>query len=142
MEGIEGESGRLLWKRGSNGRAVIRVGIDERENDSIVLTLQVQSKGVSYRRQPGARSDPLLEVEKVKLVWIRGEESRKRRAHREEKCSKGKESGAAQRGKSAAERRTVRRTEKRSRAAHGQENRKAQQERGVAERRSGEPSRC
>jgi len=25
---------------------------------------------VSCRRQPGARSDPLLEVERIKLVWM------------------------------------------------------------------------
>jgi len=30
--------------------------------------LQVQRKGVSCRRQPGARSDPLLEMERIKLV--------------------------------------------------------------------------
>jgi len=43
-------------------------------------------------------------------MWMQGEESGKRRAHREEKRSKGRKSGAAQRGKGVAEWRTVRRT--------------------------------
>jgi len=51
-----------------------------------------------------------LEVEGIKLVWMQGKEKRERRAHREEKRSKERESGAVQRGKGAAKRRTVRRT--------------------------------
>jgi len=53
-------------------------------------------------------------VERIKLVWMQGEERGRRRAHREEKCSKGRESGAAQRGKGAAKWRMVRRTGKHS----------------------------
>ena len=37
-------------------------------NSSIVLNLQVQRERVSCRRQLGARSDPLLKVERIKLV--------------------------------------------------------------------------
>jgi len=103
-----------LWKRRPKRGAIIRVRVDNRRDSSVVLNLQVWRKGISCRRQLGARSDPLLEVERIKLVWMQGEESGKRRAHREEKRSKGRESGAAQRGKSAAERRMVRRTGKRS----------------------------
>jgi len=40
------------------------------------------------------------------------EEKRKWCAHREEKCSKGRESGTAQRGKGVAKQRMVRRTGK------------------------------
>jgi len=103
-----------LWKRRPKRSAIIRVRVDDRRDSSVVLNLQVRRKGVSCRRQPGARSDPLLEVERIELVWMQGEESGKRRAYREEKRSKDRESSAAQRGKSAAERRTVRRTGKRS----------------------------
>jgi len=88
--------------------------VDDRRDSSVVLDLQVRRKGVSCRRQPGARSDPLLEVERIELVWMQGEESGRRRAHGEEKRSKGRESSTAQRGKSAAERHMVRRTGKRS----------------------------
>jgi len=70
----------------------------------------VQREGISCRRQPGTRSDPLLEVEGIKLVWMQGKEKRERRAHREKKRSKGRESGVAQRGKGIAKRCMVRRT--------------------------------
>jgi len=62
------ESRRALWKRHPRRGAIIRVRVDDRRNSSIVLDLQVKREGVSYRRQPGARSDPLLEVERIKLV--------------------------------------------------------------------------
>ena len=101
-----------LWKRRPERGAIIRVRVDDRRDSSVVLDLQVRRKGVSCRRQPGARSDPLLEMERIKLVWMQGEERGKWRAHREEKGSKSRESSAAQRGKSAAKRRTVRRTRK------------------------------
>ena len=77
---------------------IIRVGVDDRRDSSVILDLQVQRKEVSCRRQLEARSDPLLEVERIKLVQMQRED-------------KG-EGGAAQRGKSAAKRRTVRRTGK------------------------------
>ena len=47
---------------------IIRVGVDDRRDSSVILDLQVWRKGVSYRRQLGARSDSLLEVERIKLV--------------------------------------------------------------------------
>jgi len=67
---------------------IIRVGVGDRRDSSVVLDLQVWRKGVSYRRQLGARSDPLLEVERIKLVWMQREDRR--------------EGSVAQRGKSAA----------------------------------------
>jgi len=79
---------------------IIRVGVNDRRNSSVVLNLQVWRKEVSYRRQLGARSDPLLEVERIKLMWMQ----RKDRG----------EGGTAQRGKSTAERHIVRRTGRRS----------------------------
>jgi len=89
-----------LWKRSPKRGAIIRVRVDDKRDSSVVLDLQVRRKGVSCRRQPGARSDPLLEVERIKLVWMQREDRR--------------EGSAAQRGKSTAKRRTVRRTGKRS----------------------------
>ena len=57
-----------MWKRRPKKGAIIRVGVDNRRNSSVVLDLQVWRKGVSYRKQLGARSDPLLEVKRIKLV--------------------------------------------------------------------------
>jgi len=91
---------RALWKRRPKRGTIIRVRVDDKGDSSVVLGLQVQRKRVSCRRQPGARSDPLLEVERIKLVWMQREDRR--------------EGGAAQRDKSAAKRRTVRRTGKRN----------------------------
>jgi len=74
--------------------------VDDRRNSSVVLDLQVWREGVSCRRQLGTRSDLLLEVERIKLVWMQRED-------------RG-EGGAAQRGKSVAKQHMVRRTGKRS----------------------------
>ena len=87
------ESRGALWKKRPKRGTIIRVGVDGRRNSSVILNLQVQRKGVSYRRQLGARSDLLLEVERIKLVWMQ----RKDRG----------EGGVAQRGKSTAERHMV-----------------------------------
>jgi len=89
LDGRAKKEGRgALWKRRPKRGAIIRVRVDDRRYSSVVLGLQVRRKGVSCRRQPGARSDPLLEVERIKLVWMQREEERKRRAYREEKHSK------------------------------------------------------
>jgi len=101
--------GTLRRRRPKRG-AIVRIRIDDGGDSGIILDLQVRRKGVTCRRQPGARSDPLLEMERIELMWMQGEESRRRRAHGEEKRSKRRESDTAQRGKSAAERCTVRRT--------------------------------
>jgi len=98
-----------LWKKCPKRGATIGVGVDDRRDSSIILDLQVRREGVSCRRQPGTMSDSLLEVEGIKLVWMQGKEKRER-AYREEKRSKGRESGAAQKGKGAAKRCMVRRT--------------------------------
>ena len=104
-----------MWKRSPKRGTIIRVRVDDRRDSSIVLDLQVRKKGVSCRRQPGARSDPLLEVERIKLVWMQRRKGAERCAsERLEKRSKGGGSGAAQRGKSAAKWHTVRRTRKHS----------------------------
>jgi len=65
----EGSRG-ALWKRHPRRGTIIRVKVDDRRNSGIVLDLQVWREGISCRRQPGARSDPLLEVERTKLVWM------------------------------------------------------------------------
>jgi len=62
------ESRGALWKRCPKRGATIKVGVDDRRDSSVVLDLQVQREGVSCRRQPGARSDPLLEVGRIKLM--------------------------------------------------------------------------
>jgi len=74
--------------------------VDDRRDSSVILDLQVQREGVSCRRQLGARSDLLLEVERIKLVWMQRED-------------RG-EGSMAQRGKSVAKQRMVRRTGKHS----------------------------
>jgi len=55
----------------------IRNRVDDRRDSSIVLDLQVRKEEVSCRRQPEARSDPLLEVERIKLVWMQREDRRR-----------------------------------------------------------------
>ena len=77
-----------MWKRSPKRDAITRVRVDDRRNSSIVLDLQVRRKGVSCRRQLGTRSDSLLEVERIKLVWVQREDRQ--------------EGGVAQRGKSGA----------------------------------------
>jgi len=89
-----------LWKRRPKRGMIIRVGVNDQRDSSIVLDLQVRREEVSCRRQPGARSDPLLEVERIKLVQMQ----RKDRGR----------SSSAQRGKSAVKWCMVRRTRKRS----------------------------
>ena len=89
-----------MWKRHPKRGAIIRVRVDDRRGSSIVLDLQVQREEVSCRRQLGAKSDLLLKVERIKLVWM-------------QKKDRG-ESSVAQRGKSAAKWRMVRRTGKHS----------------------------
>jgi len=94
------ESRGILQKRRPTRGTTIRNRVDDQRDSSIILDLQVQRERVLYRRQLGARSDPLLEMERIKLVWMQRED-------------RGK-SGVAQRGKSAAKWCIVRRTRKHS----------------------------
>ena len=57
-----------MWKKCPKRGVIIRVGVDDRRDSSVIVDLQVWRKGVSCRRQLGARSDSLLEVERIKLV--------------------------------------------------------------------------
>ena len=57
-----------MWKRRLKRGTIIRVGVDDRRYSNVVLDLQVQRKGVSCKRQLEARSNPLLEVERIKLI--------------------------------------------------------------------------
>jgi len=59
-----------LRKRHPKRGATIRVGMNNRRDSSVILDLQVWRERVSCGRQPEAKSDPLLEVEKIKLVWM------------------------------------------------------------------------
>jgi len=68
------EGRRALWKRRPKRDTTIRVGVDDKRDSSVVLDLQVWREGVSCRRQLGARSDSLLEVERIKLVWMQRED--------------------------------------------------------------------
>jgi len=63
----EKESKGALWQKSATRSKVIRVRIDNRRSNSIVLDLQVQEKGVSYRRQPGKEVVPLWKWRK--LSW-------------------------------------------------------------------------
>jgi len=67
---IEEEDKEALWQGSARRSTPTRVRIDDRRNSGLVLNLQVQEKGVSCRRQPGARSSPFMEVEEVELVWM------------------------------------------------------------------------
>ena len=63
----------------------------------------------------GTRGGSLLEKREDELVWMQRKRGAERHASKRlKKCSKRGESGTAQRGKSTAERRTVRRTGKHS----------------------------
>jgi len=83
-----------LWKRRPKRGAIIRVRVDDRRDSSVVLDLQVRRKGVSCRRQPGARSDPLLEVERIKLVWMQREDKRESGTRSGEPESAAREGGS------------------------------------------------
>ena len=85
---VKKESRGALWKRCPRRDTIMGSRMVYERDSSIVLDLQVQREGVSCKRQPGARSDPLLEVERIKLVWMQRED-------------RGR-SGVAQRGKSTA----------------------------------------
>jgi len=99
LNGRAKEEGRgALRKRYPRRGTTIRNRMDNQRDSSIILDLQVQREGVLYRRQLGTRSDPLLEVERIKLVWMQRED-------------RGR-SGMVQRGKSAAKQHMVRRTGK------------------------------
>jgi len=62
------KSREALWKRRSKEGVTIRVRMDDRRNSSVILDLQVQKEEIPCRGQPRARSGPLLEMEKIKLV--------------------------------------------------------------------------
>ena len=96
--GAKEESRGTLWKRHSGRSAIIRVRVNNGRDSSIILDLQVWRKGVSHKRQLRARGDPLMEVERVELVWMQRE-------------SRG-EGSVAQRGKGTARQHIVGRTRK------------------------------
>ena len=85
---IEEEGRGALWERRSRRGAIMGARLVYEGGGGIVLDLQVQREGVPCRGQLEARSDPLLEVGKIKLVWMQREDREK--------------SGVAQRGKSTA----------------------------------------
>jgi len=68
--GAKEESGGALWQKSATRSKVIRVRMDDRRSSNIVPDLQVWEERVLCRRQPGARSGPLMEMEKVELVWM------------------------------------------------------------------------
>ena len=78
LDGRAKEEGRgALWKRCPGRGTTIKNRVDDQRDSSIILDLQVRREGVSCRRQLGTRSDPLLEVERIKLVWMQREDRRK-----------------------------------------------------------------
>ena len=64
----EEESRGVLQKRHPRRGTILGVRLVYERSSSFVLDLQVQEEGVSCRGQPGARSNPFLEVERIKLV--------------------------------------------------------------------------
>jgi len=68
--------------------------VDDRRDNSVILDLQVWKEGVLCRRQPGVRSDPLLEVERIKLVWMQREDRREGGAQSGEPESTAREGGS------------------------------------------------
>ena len=62
--GAEKESRGALWQKSATKSKAIKLRIGDRKS-SIILNLPVWEKGVSYRRQLGARGGPLMEMEKV-----------------------------------------------------------------------------
>jgi len=71
---VKKESGGVLWKRCPRRGAIMGSRMVYKRDNSIILDLQVRRKRVSCKRQLGARSDPLLEVERIKLVWMQRED--------------------------------------------------------------------
>jgi len=76
--GAEEESRGALWQKSATKSKAIRLRMDDRKSSSIILNLQVWEKGVSYRRQLGARGGPLMEMEKVD--WCEYKEKTKEKA--------------------------------------------------------------
>ena len=62
--GAEEERG-ALWQKSATKSKAIRLRVGDRKSSSIILNLQVWKKGVSCRRQLGAKDGPLMEMEKV-----------------------------------------------------------------------------
>jgi len=113
--GVEEESRMVLRTDSTTRCRVMGVGMAwPGSHHHVFEVFKMWGRRVSCRRQSGTGSSPLLEKGKDELVWIQRKESGRRRAHREEKHSKGREGSAAQRGKGAAKRHTVRRTGRRS----------------------------
>jgi len=59
-----------LQKRYPRRGTILEVRLVYEGSSSFVLDLQVQEERGSCREQPGTRSDPFLEVERIKLVWM------------------------------------------------------------------------
>ena len=113
---IEEESGMVLWTNSTTKCGVVGVGmVWPRSRRHIFKVPKMWQRRMLCGRQLGIGNAPLLEERGDKLVWMQGKESGERHASKRlEKRSKNRESGAAQRGRGAAEQRTVRRTGKRS----------------------------
>ena len=112
----EKEGGVVLWTNSATRCGIMGVGVAwPRSCCHIFKMPKMWQRRMLRRRRSGTRSSPVLEKRKDELVWMQRRKGTERRmSKRLEKRSKGGESGTAQRGKSAAKRRTVRRTGRRS----------------------------
>jgi len=114
--GVEKEGGVVLWTNSATRCRIMGVGIAwPRSHCHVFKMPKMWQRRILRRRRSGTRSSPILEKRKDKLVWMQRRKGTEQRASKRlKKRSKGGESGTAQRGKSAAKRRTVRRTGRRS----------------------------
>ena len=116
MGDIEEESRVVLWTDGVTRCGVVGAGVAQPRNRRHVFEMpKMWQRRMLHGRRLGARSTPLLEEREDKLVWMQREKGTEQRMSRRlERCSKGRESSAAQRGKSTVRRHMVKRTRKHS----------------------------
>ena len=114
--GVEKEGGVVLWTNSATRYGIMGVGVAQPRSCCHIFKMpKMWQRRMLRGRRSGTRSSPILEKRKDELVWMQRRKGTERRASKRfEKRSKGGESSTAQRGKSAAKRRTVRRTRRRS----------------------------
>jgi len=112
--GVEKESRVVLWTNNATRCGIMGVGVARPRSRCYLFKMpKMWQRRMLCGRRPGTRSSPILEKREDELVWMQ-KGTERHVSKRLEKRSKGGESGVAQRGKSAAKRRTVRRTGRRS----------------------------
>jgi len=112
--GVEKEGRVVLWTDSATRCGIMGVGVVRpRSRCHLFKMPKMWQRRMLHGRRSGTRSSPILEKREDKLVWMQ-KGTERRMSKRLKKRSKGGESSAAQRGKSAAKRHMVRRTKRRS----------------------------